>query len=90
MSKSKTIWAIEQGCYSDYHVVGVFTAKENADYICSKINTSENYNKATVSAWPLDPAIKELRRGLSLYMVQMQKDGTTDRCDVMKFSGYTL
>lgn len=27
--KPKTVWVVEQGQYSDYHVVGVFTSKES-------------------------------------------------------------
>lgn len=91
-SRKNTIWVVEQGSYSDYRVVGVFTSKENADHIAKVINGDEEdrYDDATVAEWPLDPAVAELRQGLSLYFVQMQADGTVDRCDRKEISGYEL
>jgi len=85
------IWVIEQGCYSDYRVVGVFTSKENADIMADAINASDDtYDKATVAEWPLDPAVDELRQGYQPYIVHMRADGTTERLQKWSVSAYQL
>lgn len=69
---SKTVWVVEDGEYSDYHVVGVFTSRENAERI-------KQLCGGEVSEWPIDPAIEELNAGLWPYSVCMAIDGTTER-----------
>lgn len=34
----KTIWVVEQGEYSDYRVVGVFSSQESAQVVADKLN----------------------------------------------------
>jgi hypothetical protein len=70
----KTVWVIEDGEYSDYHVVGVFTSKENAERI-------RQLAGGTVAEWDMDPAIEELNAGLWPYSVRMAIDGTTERVE---------
>ena len=69
-----SVWAIEEGRYSDYHVVGVFSTKENAERVLAKLE----YPHATISEWPLDPFVDELNAGLKQYRVTMLRDGTTE------------
>jgi hypothetical protein len=38
----KTVWVIEQGSYSDYRVVGVFTSRENAKRVADAIIGAED------------------------------------------------
>lgn len=76
---AKTVWVVEEGEYSDYRVVGVFTSQANADLIASRVGGS-------VAEWPLDSAVAELNQGLKIFSVQMQKDGTVDRCNKQEFS----
>jgi len=85
-----TIWVVEQGSYSDYRVVGVFSTKENADKIAALLNVDSPSDEATVDEWVFDPGIKELNAGKSLYFVQMQKDGTVERVQLREFSSYEL
>lgn len=88
MSK-QTVWVVEQGSYSDYSVVGVFSSKENAQQIADKIN-SYSYDKATIAEWSLDPGIDELRQGMSPYLVFMLEDGTVERCEPIDVTGYNF
>ena len=67
----KSIWVVENGEYSDYHVVGVFSTKENAE----RVNALTG-GRGRVSEWALDPAIAELNKGYHFYSVAMSKDGT--------------
>ena len=76
---SKSVWAIEDGEYSSYHVVGVFTSRENAELILSKLKSGE------IVEWPLDPAVEKVNAGLSCYYVQMLRDGTVCDCCIQEF-----
>jgi len=77
----KNVWVIEQGSYSDYGVVGVFSSEKNAQRVCDLINASENcWDKATIAKWPLDPCIEELNQGLSLWQINMPYDGNVTSC----------
>lgn len=71
----KSVWAIEEGQYSDYHVVGVFSSEENAKFYQASIKDG---SCATISEWFLDPSMDELRKGLQVYGVIMYKDGDTE------------
>jgi hypothetical protein len=89
-----TVWVVEQGEYSDYRVVGVFSLKENAQQIADAINAprENGYGSggATVAEWPLDPAVHELRHGFTPFLVDMREDGTVERCERWEVSGYEL
>lgn len=75
---SKSVWVIEEGSYSDYHVVGVYSSEENARRVCALMD--QKYDKPGVNEWPLDPAIDEINAGLRTYLVQMHEDGTVTEC----------
>ena len=68
-----TIWVVEQGEYSDYRVVGVFTTKENAQQIADVVG-----DDATVAEWPLDPGIEDMNAGRKPFRVFMLRDGTVE------------
>jgi uncharacterized protein Usg len=89
-----TIWVVEQGEYSDYRVVRVFSSKENAQQIADAINAPRENgyggDRATVAEWSLDPAVHELRQGFTPFLVDMREDGTTERCDRLDVSGYEV
>lgn len=85
----QTIWVVEQGEYSDYRVVGVFSSKEDAQQIADAINDNTS-DKATVAEWPLNPAVNELRQGFTPYLVDMREDGTVERCEQWEISGYEI
>lgn len=77
-----SIWVVEQGEYSDYGVLGVFSTKENAETLMSHINKDMQNNPATVDEWPLNPGVSELRQGYTPYYVVMSMtDGATERCE---------
>lgn len=86
MTSTKTCWVIEQGEYSDYRVVGVFTSKANAERVAATL--AGEFDKPTVSEWPLDPMVDELNAGLSRYFVLMLRDGTVERCEKRELSWY--
>ena len=83
-----SVWVVETGEYSDYRVVGVFSSKENAQQIADTLHAS--YDEATVSEWPLDPAVLELRQGFTRFLVDMRVDGTIERCDRSEPNAYNI
>lgn len=84
-----SVWAIEEGDYSDYHVVGVFSSKENAEKILA-LREKENYSLPTIAEWVLDPCIPELNSGLTTFRVVMWRDGTTEEALPTEVSFYSL
>ena len=85
----KTVWVVEQGEYSDYRVVGVFSSQKHAKTIANALN-ADGSNEATVAEWPLDPVVDELRQGFSPYVVHMRYDGTVERCEKWEITSYEL
>jgi hypothetical protein len=76
----KYVWVIEQGSYSDYRVVGVYSSKKNAQLVCDAINSGERrYDEATVAKWPVDQSVLEVSRGYKRFIVTMLRDGTVER-----------
>lgn len=78
-----SVWVVEEGEYSDYHVVGVFTSEANANRIASLTG-------GDVAEWPLDPNIAELNQGLQIYSVQMHKDGSVDHSKKQEIDSYGM
>jgi hypothetical protein len=85
-----TIFAIEKGEYSDYRVVGIYSTKEVAEKVCDAINVNEDWGKATVSEWPLDPAVDALNAGHSMHRVLMRRDGTVEECRRQDITSYEV
>lgn len=85
------VWIIEQGSYSDYRVVGIYTTAENAQRICDRINQNEDYEKAEVSERELDPGIDALNQGLNKFFIVMAADGVLERCEESRsWDGYDI
>lgn len=75
-----SVWFVEQGEYSDYRVVGVYTSEENAEKIKNAINATGRDDEADVVMRRLDEYIDPFNRGFNAYHVQMARDGTTVEC----------
>lgn len=81
---TKTVWAIEEGEYSDYHVVGVFSSRENAEIVQAKAG-------GEIVEWPLNPAVDAIRQGLRQWQVVMLRNGTVEKAwQLESFSSYRL
>lgn len=70
------VWLVEQGYYSDYRVVGVFSSKENAQRICSILGD------ASIDEREVDPVISDLDKGYVLFHVSMLRDGTVESIEM--------
>jgi hypothetical protein len=77
---SNTVWVIEDGAYSDYRVVGVFSSRENAELILGQLESGE------IAEWPLDPAVDKVNAGLSKFCVHMLRDGTIRQSGPTEFA----
>ena len=79
--ETKSVWVIEQGVYSDYHVVGVFSSKENAEAVF-QLMSYKDYNKPEIKEWPLDPYITNLHMNLNPWYGIMRRDGMMEMCRI--------
>ena len=79
-----TIWVIEDGDYSDYHVVGVFTSRRAAETVRDMIGVG------TIAEWPLDPAVNEINQGMTVFSVKMLRDGTTEQVEKTVLRPYSV
>ena len=86
----KTVWVVEDGEYSDYRVVGVFTTLESARLVVDAITAGESYSRPTIAEWALDPAIEDLNAGRNQWLVYMLKNGDTERVERRNLSSYDL
>lgn len=89
MSK-RTVWVIEQGSYSDYRVVGIYSTRENAQEIADIINREDPYDKAEVGEWEVDPLISELRAGWRPFHLVMLADGTVENVRDEERNSYNI
>lgn len=83
----KSVWVIEEGEYSDYRVVGIFTSKANAELVYAKMS---NGDSPQVNEWVLDPGVDEIQKGWSQWRVLMQSDGTVESAGPVEFSSYNI
>jgi hypothetical protein len=75
----KSVWLIESGSYSDYHVSGVYLSKEDALRVAKFLGLGED----EVREWKLNPGIAELNKGLRQYRIVMRRDGTVENVDTV-------
>jgi len=72
----KTIYAVNSGCYSDYHVVALFSSKEKAQAFMTAV-PDDDYNE--IEEFQLDPPTADLiRRGYWQWHIRMLRDGTVE------------
>jgi hypothetical protein len=84
----KKIWVIEEGSYSNYRVVGVFSSRKNAEVVAKALKSG--YDNPTIACWALDPIIEELSKGLRQHLVLMLRDGTVERIGATELTSYEI
>lgn len=82
-AKQNKVWIIEDGDYSDYHIIGIFSSKENANMIREKTG-------GEVREWFLDPCVKEINKDYRQYHIYMLKNGDVETIKSMDFNSYWL
>lgn len=76
------VWIIEQGSYSDYRVVGIFSTRANAELFMSKMEgLDDTYDPISISERNLDPNIDAIHAGKHCYRVSFLLDGTLQRVE---------
>ena len=67
------IYLVSKGCYSYYHIVGVYSTAELANEVVTEINKHDTYDKAEIEEYDLDqPTVKP---GYAWYTVFIDRDG---------------
>lgn len=69
-------YIIEQGFYSDYRVVGIFSTRENAEKMLAFINSTEQWDDPEITERDFDPGISELNEGMNQYLVRFTATST--------------
>jgi len=69
-----SVWLVEDGYYSDYHVLGVFSSQENATKIIEEIGETKE-SETRIRELKLDQGIFELNDGLHRFYVDMSYEG---------------
>lgn len=62
------VWIVEAGCYSDRHIIGVFTNEAEAKNIKRSLD-------ASVSEWDTDEGLEGARKGLIWFEVEIDRKG---------------
>ena len=88
MKQPPKVWAVEQGSYSDYHVVGVFSSEENAQKIVDFLHN--DYDQPSIVEWTLDPCIYALSKGYTPYVVLMLRNGDVESCKSAGLYSYAV
>lgn len=73
------IFAVEKGSYSDYRVIGVFSTREAAEKLAAWTNAgASRMDVAEVAEWVLDPPCERMNAGLTLWAIDMHRDGRVE------------
>jgi len=85
LPKLKKVYIVTQGCYSDYHIVAVFSNKEIAEKYAKKINSE--WDPADVEEWGVDAWVEEIQKGYDAWEVRMKENGEAivDKIDYAKY-----
>jgi hypothetical protein len=85
MPRITSVWAIEEGSYSDYHIAGVFSSRKNAEAMAAFMSD------ANIVEWQIDPFIDKLNKGLVIYEIEMRYNGNVEELQRMeRGSSYEL
>jgi hypothetical protein len=93
MCKTITIYAVECGSYSDYHIIGLFSSESNAQLVIKAISEKVSPDwepEPIIVEYILDPSIKELSKGYLKYEVIMLKDGSVESCKQINMGIYHI
>jgi len=83
------IWMVTRGCYSDYHVVGIFSSEEGAIRFCEAFpEAKKDYDGLDIEKMELDPSMEEINNGLSPYFVKMLMNGDVVECKKRESPSY--
>lgn len=81
MSDRKQVWTVEAGDYSDYHVVGVYSTRENAVQICEALSGADRWYDYEVVERTLNPGIEAVNEGLVRYPMSKHVEPHSDSAE---------
>lgn len=89
--KPTMIYAVEQGDYSDYHIVGVYSTRPIAEKVIAMINGGTNVDdKASLAEWELDANTERLGDDWHPFHVLMRRDGSTEKGHPVEKDSYAF
>jgi hypothetical protein len=66
---AKSVWVLTNGSYSDTHIVGVYSSKENAE-VAGRIFRDDS----SIEEWRVDAMATEMRRGMVPWFVRLRRE----------------
>lgn len=82
-----TLYAVNAGKYSDYHVIALFSTPTKAQEFMDAV--PDEYNE--VEEYELDPETARLiRQGYTPWIVHMRRDGTTEHVRAMEIASFSV
>lgn len=79
----KVVYMLEDGDYSDYHVIGIYSTRDRAKTVSAKVG-------GTIREMPMNPGYDDICNGFTPWQVWMLRDGTTERVMGREPSGYDI
>lgn len=79
------IFLLTAGQYSDQHVVGAFSSRENAEEFKRSYPDSRDCSYNELEEMRLDPGIAESRSGLRRWFVAMKRSGDVLSADLSRY-----
>ena len=95
--KSKYVYTVEKGSYSDYMVVAVCSTKANAELVANRLNANSEGNSegsymprgyATVVERELDMLVDYAKLNYKYYSIYMLRDGTSLDVSEREYDAY--
>lgn len=90
--KSKYVYTVETGSYSDYMVVAICSTKVNAELVADKLNANKDSyisrGHVTVVERELDMLVDYAKLNYKYYSVYMLRDGTALDVEEQEYDAY--
>lgn len=76
METPTTVWIVTEGCYSDYHIEGVFSSRELAEAYAQTIKGGE----VNIAEWDVDAQSKTVWRRAHVVHLSAETGEVVDTC----------
>ena len=78
------VYVVTEGSYSDYHIVAIFSDKNNADIHAALLNSTESfYDEARVEEWNVDNVEIDTRQKIVHYATVQYCEGQITAVNIL-------
>lgn len=76
------VYVVTEGSYSDYHIVAIFSDKNNADIYAALINSTRGRDGAEVEEWDVDDVKIDTRQKIIHYATVFYRQSEVTHVDI--------